>query len=173
MGSSGDWNSHKNGAWLNMNASDDSNAPAFFVAHFTIKRWENLEKVRGELLIAPKFLDKVNKAVDGFDIELRRLTLPVLGEHIRLLRLMDALEVARITSTWSHLKPAIEELQGRWNEVLDDAKARLRKHFCADDYPSVDLLHDCWMLDISFGEQIMNTREILGAHSFFQSSDGN
>lgn len=155
-----------------MNASDDSNAPAFFVAHFTIKRWENLEKVRGELLVAPKFLDKVNKAVDGFDIELRRFTLPVLGEHFRLLRTIDIFEIARITSTKTDLKPAIEELQDRWNEVLDDAKARLRKRFCSDDYPSVDILHDCWMLDIAFGQQTMNTREILGAHSFFQSSDG-
>ena len=158
--------------------SESDSCPPFSKCHLTMVAWHNGVGTSVAPLIAPCFLEKIDRAFAVCRDLALRTSFPVFGEDYRICGLTEHY-VMWLKPTWSEaqgkLNDAQKALQAKWPEVLSEAEGRLGEKFTPNLFPDPTSILGLWKVEIKFSgydtRAAVTTRELLGKFSRFHKPD--
>ena len=155
--------------------SESDSCPPFSKCHLTMVAWHNGVGTSVAPLIAPCFLEKIDRAFAVCRDLALRTSFPVFGEDYRIFGGYAIMMDLRWGDAEGKLEYAQKVLQTQWSEVLREAKARLGEKFTPNLFPDPTSIVGLWKVKIKVSEKDTlaadTTRGLLGKFSRFHKPD--
>lgn len=155
--------------------SESDSCPPFSKCHLTMVAWHNGVGTSVAPLIAPCFLEKIDRAFAVCRDLALRTSFPVFGEDYRIFGGYAMMMDLRWLDAVGKLEYAQKVLQTRWSEVLSEAEGRLGEKFTPNLFPDPTSIVGLWKVEIKFSEKdtlaAVTTRGLLGKFSRFHKPD--